>query len=349
MPVETSIEIRQDTAAHWTATNPTLASGEFGLETDTKKLKLGDGAAAWAALPYRDAPTGGAPGGATTEIQFNDAGVFAGDAALTFDKATKSVAIGGANALKYDGATKKLLQNASTLTEAQLVEFASSNWYDATIAIARNVSNNELITSVGATDAQVVSGLILQVVALDGVTERGIAQMYYTETADGKGQLQLSQVHDATLNQLYSIDTEVTATTARAAFGTMFFGTTFRGFELFYSDSGATTAAKLFDHRLVANGVDSVPAFTNVAGATAGALVASNQQTIACAALGPVLVTVRGTGNPKIRTHEAGPGDGPPSQHAVFGNGDVFFIEATAPAVVTYVGSGFSGTWTVAT
>ena len=46
------IQIRRDTAANWTTNNPTLALGEFGLETDTKAIKFGDGATAWNSLPY---------------------------------------------------------------------------------------------------------------------------------------------------------------------------------------------------------------------------------------------------------------------------------------------------------
>ena len=46
------IQLRRDTAANWTTANPTLASGEFGLETDTEKFKIGDGVTAWATLGY---------------------------------------------------------------------------------------------------------------------------------------------------------------------------------------------------------------------------------------------------------------------------------------------------------
>ena len=46
------IQIRRDTASNWTSTNPTLASGELGFETDTEKLKLGDGSTAWTSLSY---------------------------------------------------------------------------------------------------------------------------------------------------------------------------------------------------------------------------------------------------------------------------------------------------------
>ncbi len=50
MPVQ--IQLRRDTAANWASTNPTLASGELGLETDTKGIKIGDGATAWNSLAY---------------------------------------------------------------------------------------------------------------------------------------------------------------------------------------------------------------------------------------------------------------------------------------------------------
>lgn len=48
----TKILVRRDTAANWTTNNPTLAAGEFGLETNTNFIKRGDGATAWATLPY---------------------------------------------------------------------------------------------------------------------------------------------------------------------------------------------------------------------------------------------------------------------------------------------------------
>ena len=46
------IQIRRDTASNWTSTNPTLASGEMGFETDTGKLKIGTGSTAWTSLSY---------------------------------------------------------------------------------------------------------------------------------------------------------------------------------------------------------------------------------------------------------------------------------------------------------
>ena len=52
MPVKTVLKLRNGTAAQWTSTNPTLAKGEMGVETDTNKFKFGDGTTAWTSLPY---------------------------------------------------------------------------------------------------------------------------------------------------------------------------------------------------------------------------------------------------------------------------------------------------------
>ena len=50
MPVQ--LQFRRDTAAAWTAANPTLAAGELGLETDTSFYKIGNGSTAWTSLAY---------------------------------------------------------------------------------------------------------------------------------------------------------------------------------------------------------------------------------------------------------------------------------------------------------
>lgn len=46
------IQFRRDTAALWTSANPVPASGEPCLETDTGKVKYGDGVRSWTSLPY---------------------------------------------------------------------------------------------------------------------------------------------------------------------------------------------------------------------------------------------------------------------------------------------------------
>ena len=56
------IQMRRDTAANWNINNPTLANGEWGLETDgTNRYKIGDAVTAWTALAYSSLPSGTAP------------------------------------------------------------------------------------------------------------------------------------------------------------------------------------------------------------------------------------------------------------------------------------------------
>ena len=46
------LRLRRDTAANWTAENPVLLAGEMGIETDTRRYKVGDGSTAWTGLSY---------------------------------------------------------------------------------------------------------------------------------------------------------------------------------------------------------------------------------------------------------------------------------------------------------
>jgi hypothetical protein len=52
MAVVTQIQVRRGTASSWTSANPTLSAGEWGYETDTGKVKIGDGTTAWTSLAY---------------------------------------------------------------------------------------------------------------------------------------------------------------------------------------------------------------------------------------------------------------------------------------------------------
>lgn len=53
----TRFKFRRDTPSNWTSRNPVLGAGEPGYEIGTGKMKVGDGASAWSALPYRSDDT----------------------------------------------------------------------------------------------------------------------------------------------------------------------------------------------------------------------------------------------------------------------------------------------------
>jgi hypothetical protein len=48
----TRIQLRRDTLLNWSTVNPILAEGEFGIEQDTNKIKIGDGITNWNSLVY---------------------------------------------------------------------------------------------------------------------------------------------------------------------------------------------------------------------------------------------------------------------------------------------------------
>lgn len=50
--LQVKIVLRSDSAANWTAGNPVLLNGEAGYESDTGKLKFGDGVTPWSELTY---------------------------------------------------------------------------------------------------------------------------------------------------------------------------------------------------------------------------------------------------------------------------------------------------------
>ena len=50
--IKTKIVVRNDIKGNWETANPTLSKGEIGLETDTLRIKVGNGVDSWTSLPY---------------------------------------------------------------------------------------------------------------------------------------------------------------------------------------------------------------------------------------------------------------------------------------------------------
>jgi hypothetical protein len=46
------LQFRRGLSTEWTSTNPILAAGEMGIETDTNLFKVGNGTSNWGSLPY---------------------------------------------------------------------------------------------------------------------------------------------------------------------------------------------------------------------------------------------------------------------------------------------------------
>ena len=94
-------QLRRDTAANWASANSVLALGEPGVETDTLKVKVGDGSTAWNSLGYSitkdfadltNTPTTLAAYGITDALSLVQLSVTqnnaSGNGALTYNNAT---------------------------------------------------------------------------------------------------------------------------------------------------------------------------------------------------------------------------------------------------------------------
>lgn len=96
---ELRIQIRRDSTANWGSENPVLYEGELGVDLSSKKIKLGDGATAWADLPFMAST----PAEVSAEIA----------AALTVYTPTSGLA-----AVAFTGSASSLI--AGTLADARL-------------------------------------------------------------------------------------------------------------------------------------------------------------------------------------------------------------------------------------
>lgn len=122
--MSTQIQLRRGTAAEWTAADPTLAIGEVGIETDTNKIKIGDGATAWSSLPYLDIGHLGDVDTATAAPAVGDALVFDGTKWVP-DNATYAEAgeVGLLSSVGYKAAS----DSSYTTTSSTFVDVDATN------------------------------------------------------------------------------------------------------------------------------------------------------------------------------------------------------------------------------
>tara|TARA_Y100000996_G_scaffold335018_1_gene271472 strand:+ start:13958 stop:15829 length:1872 start_codon:yes stop_codon:yes gene_type:complete len=137
------IQIRRDTAANWTSANPTLANGEMGLETDTGKLKVGDGTTAWTSVSYYTLGTVGT-------AQYADATAnFTGD-------------------LQKGGSTVPALGDTTANFTGTLQQGGSNVVVDSDIGSTVQAHDANLTSFLGAVDLPVADGSADQILKTDG-------------------------------------------------------------------------------------------------------------------------------------------------------------------------------------
>ena len=68
MATRIRFQLRRGQATEWRSVNPVLLHGEPGVETDTGKLKIGNGATSWNELPYSAGGVSAGDGGGAGSI-----------------------------------------------------------------------------------------------------------------------------------------------------------------------------------------------------------------------------------------------------------------------------------------
>jgi hypothetical protein len=148
----TRIKLRRDIAANWTENDPILAEGEPGLETDTRKLKYGNGTSTWTVLEYS---SGGVEVGIDGQITIGD---------TTSTGNTNSIAIGTDAGIEQQTATIAIGHEAG-----------NSGQDRSAVAIGR---------SAGETDQGRSSIAIGRYAAADDQSEEAIAIGYYAGNSE---------------------------------------------------------------------------------------------------------------------------------------------------------------------
>lgn len=143
-----TIQVRRGTASQWTSANPTLAAGEIGFETDTFKIKIGNGSTAWTSLQYaaggNQFDTNIVFEGATadsyeTTLQVTDP---TADRTITLPDATGTVVLadGSGNVtvsgnLTVSGTTTTVNSTEITVQNALTFEGATADAYETTLTV----------------------------------------------------------------------------------------------------------------------------------------------------------------------------------------------------------------------
>jgi hypothetical protein len=232
--VPVRLQLRADTAANWTSVNPILLANELGRETDTGKIKIGNGTSTWTSLAYQAwatlpvAVNAGGTGqtsytngqlliGNTTGNTLTKATLTAGSGvAITNGTGSITVAASGiantniaadaeiAVSKLQDGTARQLLQTAANGTD---VEWASNIDIPGTLDVTGNAVFDANLTVQGDLTVNGTETIInTQTLTVeDKNIELGKITSPTDATADGGG-ITLKGTTDKTINWIDATD-----------------------------------------------------------------------------------------------------------------------------------------------
>ena len=142
------IQLRRDTAANWISSNPVLRQGEIGIETDTLKIKLGDGTSTWTQISgYMNlVPDGNLTIG--DYVMVNDIGAAEGVVGLDINKN----AIVTGSSIILEGSTNNAYETTLTVTDPTADRTITFKNADGTVAFVTDIPSTTDALSEGATN-----------------------------------------------------------------------------------------------------------------------------------------------------------------------------------------------------
>lgn len=157
MPVNTQLQVRRGLSSLWASVDPTLKAGEIGHETDTGRIKIGDGTTQWNSLPYSFSRyTDIIPGSGTDISYITDVGgritgvqilnnIKAGaNIDLTLDTNDNSISIAGSSPVTVSEGTGIHVVQTGDDYEINVSGLTSSNINDFNTAVDARISLSAL-------------------------------------------------------------------------------------------------------------------------------------------------------------------------------------------------------------
>jgi hypothetical protein len=146
------IQMRRGTLSQWATANPTLADGEWGLETDTNKFKIGNGTDAWNSITTYSSLGIGTAGG-----------TFAGTVNFGADGTGQDVnfySLTGGDHMKWDASEEQLIIEGTNGTVALHVTDGDVTIADGDLTVSGDLTINGATTTVSTTNTLVEDSLI---------------------------------------------------------------------------------------------------------------------------------------------------------------------------------------------
>jgi hypothetical protein len=152
--VPVRLQLRADTAANWTSVNPILLANELGRETDTGKIKIGNGTSTWTSLAYQAWATlpVAVNAGGTGQTSYTNGQLLIGN--TTGNTLTKATLTAGSGVAITNG-TGSITVAASGIADANIAS-------DAEIAVSKlqdGTARQLLQTAANGTDVEWASNI----------------------------------------------------------------------------------------------------------------------------------------------------------------------------------------------